>query len=290
MPSMVAGESIKEEDIIDVTSGDFHNLALSHSGKVYTWGGGLLGNSSELFDSNPLPLPFFTDIGRRAISVAARGEASAVTAVSSSSTSDGPVELYAFGYLPTRSGTFVKAQSPVLLVEALGQPMMQARGNVEAIACGTGGCIGIAGVQDGQRICIVFGSGSATPRNPPDHPRLRDVARVTDVWDEKPSVIVQVGENLSESIQALALGQDFGLVLQGGQLHHFDIPSPASAAQTAITTTTLANPSTQIISVDVGPWHAAAASATGDIYLCSSSNAPTIGEAAAYVGGHEGGW
>nr|KAJ3419519.1 hypothetical protein HK105_006848 [Polyrhizophydium stewartii] len=54
-------ENLKDESITALSCGDFHNIALAESGKVFTWGAGILGHGSEVFDSRPHAIKSFME-------------------------------------------------------------------------------------------------------------------------------------------------------------------------------------------------------------------------------------
>jgi len=53
--------------------GNFHNLALSSTGKLWSWGSGCLGRGDEIYDSLPQPVEFFHALGRDIKQVFAAG-------------------------------------------------------------------------------------------------------------------------------------------------------------------------------------------------------------------------
>lgn len=53
--------------------GNFHNLALSKTGKLWSWGSGCLGRGDEIYDSLPQPVEFFHALGRNIKQVFAAG-------------------------------------------------------------------------------------------------------------------------------------------------------------------------------------------------------------------------
>ncbi|KAI9102577.1 regulator of chromosome condensation 1/beta-lactamase-inhibitor protein II [Phlyctochytrium arcticum] len=198
VPTQVRGESFADEDIVQVATGDYHTLALSASGKVFSWGGGLLGNGTEYNDSNPQPVRFFTDIDRRVVAIAAHGATSAVLAVPVKDP-NAPREVYVWGYIGGANGELNKATHPVLVANALDW-------TVDQIFCGPGSVGLIARDSEGGLKCVVYGLGVPMDRNLFAE---REAIEVTDVWLNTPTLTI----DLPADTQTIALGHDIGLVL-----------------------------------------------------------------------------
>ncbi|KAJ3029607.1 hypothetical protein HK097_005743, partial [Rhizophlyctis rosea] len=139
VPTLLKSD-VAENSFQNVVCNDFANVGLTESGRVFTWGGGILGNSTELFDSNPLPITFFDDIKRTTLKISAKSSLSLSLAVPSSSPAPdtASAELYTWGYLSTSTG-WKKALSPVLVTAVLKLDMMKSAERVEAVACGVRG-------------------------------------------------------------------------------------------------------------------------------------------------------
>ncbi|TPX72849.1 hypothetical protein SpCBS45565_g00041 [Spizellomyces sp. 'palustris'] len=244
LPTRVKGE-LTNEDVVDVVCGDYHTVALAKSGKVYTWGGGLLGNASEFNDSNPQPLTFFHDIGRRVLSISANGPTTAVLAVPSGNLA-APPEVYAWGYITAPNGTLLKATSPVLLAGAL-------KSRVESIVAGRG-CLGVISLDGGKRTCTIFGVGGRVQR---DLFLEQKSENVVDILEGQQNGVVDVGTGMKK----IAVGDDFGLLLQeNGTLNTLRLPGTA----------TLTDPEplqlSNIIDMSIGPQAAVCLDSAGQIF------------------------
>ncbi|OAQ26193.1 RCC1/BLIP-II protein [Linnemannia elongata AG-77] len=88
---------LANEEIVQVASGNFHNLALSKTGKLWSWGSGCLGRGDEIYDSLPQPVEFFHALGRNIKQVFAAGNYSMALVTPKDGNDD---ELYIWGYIP----------------------------------------------------------------------------------------------------------------------------------------------------------------------------------------------
>ncbi|KAF9204469.1 RCC1 and BTB domain-containing protein 2 [Podila verticillata] len=116
---------LANEEIVQVASGNFHNLALSSTGKLWSWGSGCLGRGDEIYDSLPQPVEFFHALGRDIKQVFAAGNYSMALATPKNGDDD---ELYVWGYIPfgeaDENGQVVtmmkKSLRPLLVTSVLG--------------------------------------------------------------------------------------------------------------------------------------------------------------------------
>ncbi|KAF8923005.1 RCC1 and BTB domain-containing protein 2, partial [Dissophora ornata] len=121
------------EEIVQVASGSFHNLALSKTGKLWSWGSGCLGRGDEIYDSLPQPVEFFHALGRDIKQIFAAGSYSIALATPKNGNDD---ELYIWGYIPfgeeNEDGEVVpvmkKSLRPLLVTSVLGY-------NISHVAC-----------------------------------------------------------------------------------------------------------------------------------------------------------
>lgn len=124
---------LANEEIVQVASGNFHNLALSRSGKLWSWGSGCLGRGDEIYDSLPQPVEFFHALGRNIKQVFAAGNYSMALVSPKDGNDD---ELYIWGYIPfgeeNEHGQVMpvmkKCLRPVLVTSVLGY-------NISHVAC-----------------------------------------------------------------------------------------------------------------------------------------------------------
>ncbi|KAF9097007.1 E3 ISG15--protein ligase herc5 [Mortierella sp. GBA35] len=124
---------LANEEIVQVASGNFHNLALSKSGKLWSWGSGCLGRGDEIYDSLPQPVEFFHALGRNIKEIFAAGNYSMALVSPKDGNDD---ELYIWGYIPfgeeNEDGEVIpvmkKCLRPVLVTSVLGY-------NISHVAC-----------------------------------------------------------------------------------------------------------------------------------------------------------
>ncbi|KAG0211736.1 hypothetical protein BGX28_007498 [Mortierella sp. GBA30] len=124
---------LANEEIVQVSSGNFHNMALSKTGKLWSWGSGCLGRGDEIYDSLPQPVEFFHALGRDIKQIFAAGNYSMALATPKNGNDD---ELYIWGYIPfgeeNESGEVVpvmkKSLRPLLVTSVLGY-------NISHVAC-----------------------------------------------------------------------------------------------------------------------------------------------------------
>ncbi|KAF9158157.1 putative E3 ubiquitin-protein ligase herc4 [Actinomortierella ambigua] len=90
---------LAEEDIVQIAAGNYHNLALSSAGKLWSWGSGCLGRGDEMYDSLPQPVEFFHALGREVRQISAAGNYSMAIARPKGGAEDDD-ELYVWGYIP----------------------------------------------------------------------------------------------------------------------------------------------------------------------------------------------
>ncbi|KAJ3320126.1 hypothetical protein HDV06_005691 [Boothiomyces sp. JEL0866] len=92
-----------------IAVGDFHNLALTKDGKVFAWGGGILGYGTELFEIQMFPVKKLLDY--KVESVYATGNTSVAVV-----DDNGLKEIMIWGYVDTTAnGDVMKALEPVKL-------------------------------------------------------------------------------------------------------------------------------------------------------------------------------
>ncbi|GJJ74123.1 hypothetical protein EMPS_06481 [Entomortierella parvispora] len=124
---------LANEEIIQVASGNFHNMALSKTGKLWSWGSGCLGRGDEIYDSLPQPVEFFHALKRDIKQVFAAGTYSMALVKPENGDDD---ELYIWGYFPMGDeddhGNVVpvmrKSLRPLLVTSVLGY-------NISHVAC-----------------------------------------------------------------------------------------------------------------------------------------------------------
>ncbi|KAF9922971.1 hypothetical protein FBU30_006899 [Linnemannia zychae] len=124
---------LANEEIVQIASGNFHNLALSKTGKMWSWGSGCLGRGDEIYDSLPQPVEFFHALGREIKQIFAAGNYSMALVRPKDGNDD---ELYIWGYVPfgdlDEHGDLVpvmrKCLRPVLVTSVLGY-------NISHVAC-----------------------------------------------------------------------------------------------------------------------------------------------------------
>jgi alpha-tubulin suppressor-like RCC1 family protein len=98
MPPSVLKE-LAHASIRRVAAGDWHTLALSTDGDVFSWGAGVLGHGDEVYDAMPKRIEYFADLNLRVIDIAASRQFSICTAVDAS----GVMSAYIWGYFMHRN-------------------------------------------------------------------------------------------------------------------------------------------------------------------------------------------
>ena len=64
---------VKSVRFTNISSGYFHNAALSVNGEVYTWGGGVLGHGDDVNDATPRKVEFVDKFGIKGVSCSGYG-------------------------------------------------------------------------------------------------------------------------------------------------------------------------------------------------------------------------
>ncbi|KAJ3297363.1 hypothetical protein HDU76_006629 [Blyttiomyces sp. JEL0837] len=165
----VTEQNVLSEGVVEVSSGDFGNVAVTADGRAWTWGAGVLGHGNEYYDSKPLEIQFFPSVKRRVITAQAKG--AIAVALAQRTGEDNSVtdanEVYFWGYLPrpykpvdnpkeqkeSLANAYVKAVSPVLIVDAL-----QTFASVARIdACRQGVIITGVRKDDGSSVMALYG-------------------------------------------------------------------------------------------------------------------------------------
>ncbi|XP_065332250.1 uncharacterized protein ca isoform X2 [Cloeon dipterum] len=128
-------ESLSDEDIIQVSAGQYHSLALSKSGKVFAWGWGVhgqLGNGST--DDQNVPMPIATLAHKVVVQVCGAHGHSVVL------TDDG--EVWAFG-----SGAFGQLGAPNLPKSSV-PLLIDLPEKIRLIACGYFHCLAVSTTEN----------------------------------------------------------------------------------------------------------------------------------------------
>jgi alpha-tubulin suppressor-like RCC1 family protein len=94
-----------------VASTNFSSICLTEEGLLIPFGGGILGRGNEYYDSNPLPITFYSSIQRSVVDVEAGGDIVVVIC--------NWKEIYIHGYVQSVDGEMRKALSPCLVKHAL---------------------------------------------------------------------------------------------------------------------------------------------------------------------------
>ncbi|KAG0006813.1 RCC1 and BTB domain-containing protein 2, partial [Modicella reniformis] len=169
---------LANEEIVQVASGSFHNLALSKTGKLWSWGSGCLGRGDEIYDSLPQSVEFFHALGRDLKQIFAAGNYSLALATPKNGNDD---ELYIWGYMPfgeeNERGQVIpvmkKSLRPLLVTSVLGY-------NISHVACSPWHFT-IAATP------VALSSSDPSPPNEPETPLLMTFGRYSDAMPlEKP--------------------------------------------------------------------------------------------------------
>ncbi|KAJ3276887.1 Regulator of chromosome condensation [Terramyces sp. JEL0728] len=93
-----------------IAVGDFHNLALTQDGKVFAWGGGILGYGSELFEIQMFPVKKLVDCKVDAVYASGNTSLAVID-------NNGLKEIMLWGYLDTSTkGDVKKSLEPARLL------------------------------------------------------------------------------------------------------------------------------------------------------------------------------
>ncbi|KAJ9048946.1 hypothetical protein DSO57_1029575 [Entomophthora muscae] len=101
---------------VTLAAGHFHTIAFDHSNvKMWTWGAGILGRGSEVYDPLPAPITFFADANIKVRQVLSAGDYS--LAVQDAKNPDQSL-VFIWGYLPSSDmdgETQAKANFPIVI-------------------------------------------------------------------------------------------------------------------------------------------------------------------------------
>ncbi|KAJ3193062.1 isoamyl acetate-hydrolyzing esterase [Irineochytrium annulatum] len=182
-------------DIVDVACGDFHTMVLTSTGVAWSWGAALQGDGTERYDSQPTPISFFQQVGRRVLSVKASGCISLVTAEPETTSAPGstPPEVYIWGYLSrcvSGTRTYIKATTPLILIDALrftgGVSMVEASMDAAIVVGSESGADGKASAA-----IKVYGMRRDNAiRSTPGYPFYKEMDDVKGAYEEAPSYTV----------------------------------------------------------------------------------------------------
>ncbi|KAG0266737.1 E3 ISG15--protein ligase herc5 [Mortierella polycephala] len=216
---------LANEEIVQVASGNFHNLALSKTGKLWSWGSGCLGRGDEIYDSLPQPVEFFHALGRDIKQVFAAGDYSMALVTPKNGQDD---ELYIWGYIPfgeeSEDGQMVsvmkKSLRPLLVTSVLGH-------NISHVACSPWHfTIAATPVSDSsdqvtseKPLLMTFGRyNESLPLEKPYSPLFLDLPPEDEFYDIKPWRTFRSVSPTSELvIKKVAASKDFGVVdIAGG--------------------------------------------------------------------------
>eukprot|EP00842_Homolaphlyctis_polyrhiza_P002526 jgi/Hompol1/3274/HPOL_006444-RA len=149
-------EGLEHENVLQISCGDFHTIALTESGKVLTWGAGILGHGNEYFDSRPIPIKTFLDQAQTAhIShVCARHGLS--FAVASPKRNAPPSQIYIWGQYDTDESGSKRIKSTIPVPMQLKTPF-----NAIELVQASHHLIVIRGIRNSQTVFAVYGSHPA---------------------------------------------------------------------------------------------------------------------------------
>ncbi|KAJ3093189.1 Intraflagellar transport protein 56 [Quaeritorhiza haematococci] len=198
-------------EVMAIAAGNFHSAALTRGGEIYTWGGGILGHNHEIYDSNPLPIRFFHDVGRHITAISANSDITAVLATSSIQTDQSPCpEVYVWGYLRDDKGNLKKALAPALVKHAL------TLRDVKEVVCGSGylrtadyytpggasfairGTPNEKGNESPREVVLVFGAPPSQASELATRPKGILARLLPSRWGRKGKKAIKEGENTEE--------------------------------------------------------------------------------------------
>ncbi|KAF9423965.1 hypothetical protein BGZ94_008109 [Podila epigama] len=185
---------LANEEIVQVASGNFHNLALSSNGKLWSWGSGCLGRGDEIYDSLPQPVEFFHVLGRDIKQVFAAGNYSMAVVTPKGGHDD---ELYVWGYIPfgeeNEDGDvnpiMRKSLRPLLVTSVLGYKISHVASSPWhfTIAATPASCESNEPVSSKKPLLMTFGRYSDDPAlEKPYSPMFQDIPPEDEFYEVKP--------------------------------------------------------------------------------------------------------
>lgn len=126
LPTALAGSITK------ISTTNFSTACLARSGELVPFGAGCLGRGmhfrpplthsctgNEFYDSNPLPIPFYSSINRRVTDVAMGGDLAVAVCSPLSGKEKNGKEVYIHGYMASSDGRICKSVTPCLVKHSL---------------------------------------------------------------------------------------------------------------------------------------------------------------------------
>lgn len=152
IPTLV--KQLLDKNIRKIATGAFHNLAMLSNGDVLSWGGGILGHGTECYDSNPIPIRFFTDHDLIVKDIAAGGDISVALARNANMKQGEKAidELYVWGYFTTPDGKIQKAILPLLVAHTL-------KYSISSVTAGWDSRFAVIGNNPQDRESVLFAFG-----------------------------------------------------------------------------------------------------------------------------------
>lgn len=196
-----------KEPLVDISSGDFSNLALGKSGAVYSWGAGLLGTTgNDLFNSEPCVVPV-----QKACKIASGNNLSAIL------TTD-QTQLFIWGIMKNKTSV-LKMSSPVKL--SLPKDVVE----INNIAVSTT-CAALQYVDtSGENRIIVLGYKDVQESNQyPYNPIVveKDFQKVADSLDLP---VVYQSKPFQKPVDQIQLSGGYLYILSGGRVSVVDLNS-----------------------------------------------------------------
>ncbi|KAK9727650.1 hypothetical protein K7432_001680 [Basidiobolus ranarum] len=257
---------LADDNFQAVACGNFHNLALSDEGKLWTWGAGILGRGTEIYDTNPGVVTFFDEIERQPESVYAAGDYSIVIAKPKDSTQD-LQEVYIWGYPPCQDSQIQKALNPILVEGLLGT-------SVEQIVCSPTHFTAYGtSLDNGKFTVLSFGQSQdqvdAKVYEKPYYPTYHDVTTNDRLFADSPVSSISSFEEIGDHrrIRQICPGRGFDLLL----LDDGGVWLKSNKRGETLNKLTLNLPE-KIIRVSVGGTQIAALGDKGSVYLWQAEN------------------
>ncbi|KAJ1342309.1 hypothetical protein BSLG_003232 [Batrachochytrium salamandrivorans] len=153
-------ENLQDENILQLSCGDFHSVVLTQSGKVLTWGAGLLGHSNEYFESRPHVIEKFRELSdpMHIRHVAAR---MGLTLATASPTPNTPAtRVFIWGHYDACAEPLLPDGSSTQRVKSTVPVEIPIAGLLDSVSLvdASHHLVVIQGVKDGQIIYLVYGS------------------------------------------------------------------------------------------------------------------------------------
>ncbi|OAJ39294.1 hypothetical protein BDEG_23155 [Batrachochytrium dendrobatidis JEL423] len=265
-------ESLQNENVVSLSCGDFHTIVLTETGKVLTWGAGLLGHDNEYFESRPHVIKRFEGVdGLHIKSVNARMGLSFATA--SSSSQESATKVFIWGHYDSQITNMVESDSTqsvirvksTIPVEIDLQDCLDSVSLVEA----SHHLVVVQGTKNGRTTYLIYGSHPTArvvdlePTDTPYYAMLENVPLKNDKFAPlKLLQIIQDPLTLDNQLRQMFIMNNQIVVLRESGLVHA-IPMFTALDDMKMTLATFTEP---ITAMTASPLSAIALGKSGKVY------------------------